>query len=226
MDRLPDPDERERLAMVAEQIAARGVADPRVLAALRRVPRHLFVPAGLRHHAHEDRPLPIGLQQTISQPYIVGYMTEALHLRGGERVLEIGTGCGYQTAVLAEVVGPGGRVVSLEIVSELHQRAQDLLARLDVTNVELHAADGSAGWPAAAPYDAILVTAAPATVPPALEQQLAPGGRLLLPVGDCWQELVLIERRPDSRLLRIPLLAVSFVPMTGAVRDGGKPGGG
>ena len=201
--------ERER--MVAEQLAARGIVDERVLDALRRVPRERFVPAGLERQAHQDRPLAIGYGQTISQPFIVGFMSAALALEGHERVLEVGAGSGYQTAVLAELAR---EVWALEIVPELCAAARARLAELGYGRVQVHCADGHAGWPAAAPFDAILLAAAPERVPAPLLEQLAPGGRLILPLGAREQTLVLLRRSPAG-VERQELLPVRFVPMTG-----------
>jgi protein-L-isoaspartate(D-aspartate) O-methyltransferase len=198
--------------MVVEQLACRDVDDPRVLEAMRRVPRHLFVDAGLRARAYDDGPLPIGAEQTISQPYVVASMTQALGLRGEERVLEVGTGCGYQTAVLAELAR---EVHSIEIVPELAARARVRLARLGYAGVRLRSGDGRLGWPEAAPFEAILVAAAPARIPRALLDQLAPGGRLVIPVGGADQDLVLVERTSAGFAQRT-LFPVRFVPLTGA----------
>jgi len=206
---------RAREEMVATQIAARGVADPRTLAALRKVPRHLFVPPAAVGQAYDDHPLPIGHGQTISQPYIVGLMTEALGLAGGEKVLEIGTGCGYQAAVLAEIAS---RVYTIEIVAPLAAEAAARLARLGYTNVQVRAGDGYLGWPDAAPFDAIMVTAAAPRIPAPLTQQLRDGGRLIIPLGEDWQELVLVTRRA-GRFEERRVLPVRFVPMTGKVRE-------
>lgn len=197
--------------MVEEQIERRGVRGERLLAALRRVPRHLFVPEADRGEAYADRPLPVGHGQTISQPYIVACMTEAAGVGARSRVLEIGTGSGYQAAVLAEM---GADVCSIEIVPELADAARRTLAQVGYGTVEVRCGDGFRGWPERAPFEAILVTAAPPEVPPPLVDQLAPGGRLVLPVGCATQELVRITR--DARgLLRETLLPVRFVPMTG-----------
>jgi protein-L-isoaspartate(D-aspartate) O-methyltransferase len=204
-----------REQMVDQQIETRGVRDARTLAAMRKVPRHLFVPPGMAAQAYDDHPLPIGHGQTISQPYIVAFMTEALKLEGGETVLEIGTGSGYQAAVLAEIAA---RVYSIEIVSALAAEARARLAALGYTNVEVRAGDGYQGWPEAAPFDAIVVTAAAPRIPAPLEAQLRDGGRLVLPVGDEWQELVVVTRRGD-RFETKHVLPVRFVPMTGAVRE-------
>ncbi len=217
----PDPTARAREAMVSSQIAARGVKDPRVLRAMGTIPRHLFVPEGLRSEAYEDHPVPIGSGQTISQPYVVAFMTEQLQLTGKEKVLEIGTGSGYQTAVLAELAA---RVYSVEIRSELADRARARLASLGFKNVEIRAADGYRGWPEEAPFDAILVTAAPERIPPPLLSQLAVGGRMVIPVGGFYQELKVIERTPNGYTER-SVLPVRFVPFVGeAEKD--PPGGG
>jgi protein-L-isoaspartate(D-aspartate) O-methyltransferase len=187
--------EAARARMVTDQIEARGFRDQSVLRAMRSLPRHLFVDAALQERAYEDTPLPIGERQTISQPYMVALMTEALELRGGERVLEVGTGSGYQAAILAEV---GARVLSLERIAALAERARARLAALgygDQARVEL--ADGTLGWAAEAPYEAILVTAGAPQLPRPLIEQLAPGGRLVLPMGeDELQTLVRIRRGP------------------------------
>jgi protein-L-isoaspartate(D-aspartate) O-methyltransferase len=206
---------RARADMVTTQIAARGVRDERTLAAMRKVPRHLFVPKALVGQAYDDHPLPIGHGQTISQPYIVGFMTEALGLKGGETVLEVGTGSGYQAAVLAEIAS---RVYTIEIVAPLAEEASERLKRLGYANVEVRAGDGYLGWPEAAPFDAIMVTAAAPRVPEPLKQQLRDGGRLILPVGEEWQELVQITRRGE-RFEEKQVLPVRFVPMTGKVRQ-------
>jgi len=197
--------------MVAHQIEARGVRDQAVLAALRTVPRHEFVPEDFRAAAYDDRPLPIGRGQTISQPYIVGLMTELAELRGGERVLEVGTGSGYQAAVLAEIAA---RVYTLELVEPLLRRAAETLLRLAYRNVVPRFADGRRGWRELAPFDAILVTAAPARVPEELLDQLAEGGRLVAPVGSEVQTLQLFRRRGDSFEQR-SVVAVRFVPLVG-----------
>jgi len=203
--------EKPRRMMTETQIRARGVRDKRVLAAMERVPRHLFVPEELRASAYADEPLPIGEGQTISQPYIVAFMTETLRLQGPEKVLEVGTGSGYQTAVLAELVRD---VYTVEIVERLSARAKGVLDGLGHGNVHYLVGDGSAGWPEAAPFEAIIVTAAAAEIPGALEDQLAAGGRMIVPVGTDLQELVLI-RREAKGLRRESLLAVRFVPLVG-----------
>lgn len=208
----------ERQRMVREQLNVRdrSVTDARVLAAMAKVPRHEFVPPELGPAAYEDRPLPIGHDQTISQPYIVAAMTEYLQLRATDRVLEIGTGCGYQTAVLAELAAA---VYSIEVIPELARRAGAVLAQLNYTHLHLRVGDGYHGWPEAAPYNTIIVTCAPDQVPPPLVHQLAGGGRLIVPVnaGE-FQNLTLYHKR-GRHLERHPLFAVRFVPMTGeAVR--------
>jgi protein-L-isoaspartate(D-aspartate) O-methyltransferase len=205
---------RARLRMVAEQIEARGVKSALVLSAMRTVPRHEFVPAAARHDAYGDHPLPIGHGQTISQPYIVGFMTDALGLQGGEKVLEVGTGSGYQAAVLSQAVSA---VYSIEIVAPLADEARDRMARLGYRNVFVRAGDGYKGWPEAAPFDAIIVTAAAPKVPEPLKAQLKDGGRLVIPVGESTQELVVLTRRGDTFEER-HVLPVTFVPMTGEVR--------
>ena len=195
--------------MVAEQIRARGVADERVLDALTRVPRHRFIPEALRNDAHGDHPVPIGHGQTISQPYIVAYMTEALRVEPRHRVLEIGTGCGYQTAVLAELAA---EVFSVERIPELAARARETLDGLGYTNVQIRAGDGYEGWPEHAPYDRVLGAAAADAIPPALVDQLVDGGILVLPVGTFHQELRVIQKR-GGRTEVLATLPVRFVPM-------------
>ena len=199
----------EREEMVARQIEARGVRDPRVLAAMRRVPRHRFVPEELREFAYEDRPLPIGSGQTISQPYMVAVMTELLGPRPGDNVLEIGTGCGYQAAVLAEL---GARVSSIEIVPELAKSARKRLAEIGYAQVVVVEGDGWLGLPDKAPFDRILVTAAPEHVPEALVDQLRVGGRMVLPVGGEEQWLRVLEKTEDG-IREQQLFPVRFVPM-------------
>ena len=195
--------------MVAEQIRARGVADERVLDALTRVPRDRFIPEALRNDAHGDHPVPIGHGQTISQPYIVAYMTEALRVEPRHRVLEIGTGCGYQTAVLAELAA---EVFSVERIPELAARARETLDGMGYTNVQIRAGDGYEGWPEHAPYDRVLGAAAADAIPPALVDQLVDGGILVLPVGTFHQELRVIQKR-GGRTEVLATLPVRFVPM-------------
>jgi len=200
-----------RLSMVREQIESRGVRDPRVLAAMEAVPRHELVPEDMRDFAYEDRPLPIGLGQTISQPYIVAAMSEAVRLQGGERVLEVGTGSGYQAAILAELCR---EVFTIELEKELADRASADLVRLGYHNVRVRHGNGYRGWPEAAPFDAIVVTAAPDQVPPALVEQLAVGGRMVIPVGRSLQDLLLVTRTEQGTEERV-LMGVRFVPMRG-----------
>jgi protein-L-isoaspartate(D-aspartate) O-methyltransferase len=207
--------ERLRQLMVERQIAARGIQDRRVLGAMRKVPRHEFVPEDVLATAYEDRPLPIGHDQTISQPYIVALMSEAMELEGAEVVLEVGTGSGYQAAVLAELAA---RVYTIEIIPELAERAGATLARLGYGSVTVRTGDGYRGWPEAAPFDAIMVTASPEHVPEPLLQQLKPGGRLVLPVGHKLQHLLRIKRG-ESGFESDTLAAVRFVPMTGEAQE-------
>ncbi len=203
--------EKKRTQMVETQIEGRGIRDPRVLAAMRKVPRHLFVPAAEAAAAYDDRPLPIGSGQTISQPYVVAFMTEQLRLTGTERVLEIGTGSGYQTAILAELAA---KVYSIEIRPELAASAAERLQQLGIRNVEVRAADGYRGWPAEAPFDGILVTAAPERIPPPLLEQLSATGRMVIPVGAFYQELKVIERQGGGYTEK-SVLPVRFVPFVG-----------
>jgi len=211
----PDDRRAERLALVDEHLVGSGIVDARVLAAMRAVPRHRFVPADLARLAYRDRALPIGLEQTISQPYVVAFMTQAAEVAPGDKVLEIGTGSGYQAAVLAEIVG---ELWSIEIVAPLAERARGTLAACGYDRVHVRTGDGYRGWPEEAPFDVILVTAAPDHVPAPLLEQLAEGGRLVLPVGDEYQEIVRIRRTPDG-LERERLLPVRFVPMTGEAQE-------
>lgn len=203
--------------MVAEQIERRGVKDPRVLEAMRKVPRHEFVPEDERHEAYDDRPLPIGHGQTISQPYIVALMTEALGLKGTEKVLEVGTGSGYQAAVLS---GLAKEVFTIEIVEPLGKQAAEVLKRLGYKNVTTRIGDGYRGWREEAPFDAIIVTCAPDAVPEPLVHQLAEGGRMIIPVGPEGkaQQLVLLKKR-HGKLHQQEILPVRFVPMTGEARE-------
>ena len=200
-----------REAMVRQQIAARGIRDEGVLHAMRTVPRHLFVPPGMQPYSYRDSPLPIGYEQTISQPYIVGFMTEALALKPGDRVLEVGTGSGYQAAVLSVLVR---EVYSIEIVEPLANEAAERLRRLGYANVKVRAGDGYRGWPDAAPFDGIMVTAAPDHIPKPLLDQLAEGGRLVIPVGKDFQMLTRVSRTAKG-FKKENLLPVRFVPMTG-----------
>ena len=212
----PRTEERKdkRLRMVAQQIEARGVRNPAVLEAMRNVPRHWFVPAGQQHAAYEDRPLRIGFDQTISQPYIVAFMTEALQLDADSKVLEIGTGSGYQAAVLAEITP---HVYTIEIVEGLAKRTLQIFEKRGYRNISCRWGDGYLGWPEAAPFDAIIVTCAPGHIPPKLIEQLKPGGRMCIPVGTGpWsQSLVSATKDKDGTLSRRDILPVRFVPMTG-----------
>jgi len=200
---------------LAELLRARGIEDERVLEAIASLSRADFVPDAIGDEATSDNPIPIGFGQTISQPYIVAFMTQALKLHGSERVLEIGTGSGYQTAVLARL---SAEVYSMEIVAELARAARERLARLEITNVHLKEGDGYRGWPEAAPFQGIILTAAPAQLPDILFGQLAPMGRLVAPVGALpdAQELLLVERQLSNGGIHIEsLLPVRFVPMIG-----------
>ena len=201
-----------RESMVREQILARGVSDGNVLAALRGVPRHRFVPPSQVRQAYNDHPLPIGNGQTISQPYIVAFMSELLDLRKSHKVLEIGTGCGYQAAVLSLLAG---EVYSIEIVEELGVQARERLRSLGYDNVEVKIGNGYAGWPQQAPFDRIILTAAPNELPQALVDQLKPRGRLVAPVGPVYgnQELVVVTKDAQGKVRREPVLPVRFVPM-------------
>ena len=209
---LPAAEEFEaaRLRMVREQMAARGVRDAAVLNAMRTVPRHLFVPPPLRTMAYGDHPLPIGHGQTISQPYIVAFMSELLDLRPRHRVLEIGTGSGYQAAVLSLLAN---EVYTIEIVPALARDSAALFKQLGYANIFARQGDGYQGWPEKAPFDRIILTAAPPEVPKPLTDQLKPGGRLVAPVGAGYQELVVIDKRADGTLHRRPSIPVQFVPM-------------
>jgi len=208
-----------RCRMVDEQVRARGVDDRRVLKAMEQVPRHRFVPQDVRDRAYDDRPLPIGSGQTISQPYIVGLMTELLEIKPGDRVLEIGTGSGYQAAVLSRLAS---NVYTIEIVSPLGEQARRTLQELGYTNVHARIGDGYKGWPEAAPFDAIVVTAAPPQVPKPLLDQLAVGGNLVVPEGDSWQDLTVYTKQRDGSFRKRKELPVRFVPMTGEAQKNGK----
>lgn len=214
-----DPAERraERERLVSRFSAGGSIRDPAVLAVMRKVPRHLFVPPDLQAEAYADHPLPIGYAQTISQPSLVAYMTELLQVDRNATVLEIGTGSGYQAAVLGELVR---EVYTIEIVRPLGEEATRRLARMGYQNVHVRVGDGYLGWPEHAPFDAIIVTCAPESVPQPLINQLKPGGRMCIPVGPTAgsQELYLMVKRADGALERKSVLAVRFVPMTGAAR--------
>ena len=201
--------DRQRGEMVRLQIEARGVKDKKVLAAMKKVKRHLFVPPGLRNFAYYDQPLPIGQGQTISQPYVVALMTELLLLKGDEKVLEIGTGSGYQAAILAEMAG---QVYTIEILPVLAQSSERLLNQLGYKNIKVRCGDGYQGWPEHAPFDAIIVTCAPPDIPQALIDQLADGGRLVLPLGEEAQELKVLIKKKDKIEIE-DIIPVRFVPM-------------
>ena len=207
--------EAKRIRMVEQQIERRGVEDPRVLAAMREVERHRFVPEDAVDYAYDDTPLRIGHGQTISQPYIVALMTELLELEEDDRVLEIGTGSGYQAAVLSLLAS---EVYSIEIVEPLGETARARLDSLGYGNVEVRIGDGYQGWPEHAPFDKIIVTAAPPEIPPKLIEQLADGGRMVLPVGEAYQQLVLLQRR-GGVIEERTITGVRFVPM---VHEPGK----
>ena len=202
---------RARNKMVVEQLIARGIKDERVLSAMRDVKRHMFVPQEYRDYAYDDCPLPIGENQTISQPYIVALMTELLELKGDEKVLEIGTGSGYQAAILSELAD---QVYTIEILESLAESASKRLKRLGYNNVTVKCGNGFLGWQEHSPYDAIIVTCAPKEVPLTLIKQLKDGGRLVIPVGEYFQELKLI-RKEDGKIITKNIIPVRFVPMIG-----------
>ncbi len=203
-----------RHAMVEQQIIARGVKDPKVIRAMETVPRHKFVPPEEAPFAYQDEPRPIGHGQTISQPYIVAFMTEQLHIKPTDRVLEIGTGSGYQAAILAQLADS---VFTIEIIPELAREAAERLKALGYDNVLVKQGDGYNGWPEKAPFDAIIVTAAPPKIPPPLLDQLKKGGTMVLPVGEYVQELVVVKKSSSGMAMQ-NILPVRFVPMTGKVQ--------
>jgi protein-L-isoaspartate(D-aspartate) O-methyltransferase len=202
----------QRSAMVDQQIAARGIADPATLEAMRTVPRHDFLPMRLRHEAYMDYPLPIGHGQTISQPFIVAFMTEAIRPQPGEKILEIGAGSGYQAAILAQM---GADVYTIEIVEPLAKMARLTLERLGYKNARVKYGDGFHGWPEHAPFDAIVVTCAPDKIPPALVEQLRDGGRMIIPVGGGMEQELVLLRKHGDKIEKQSVLPVRFVPMTG-----------
>ena len=208
-DMLDDSRAGERIGMVQSQIEARGVTDKRVLEAMRKVERHRFVPEDVAPFAYEDRPLPIGMEQTISQPYIVAFMTASLNLSGHEKVLEIGTGSGYQAAILSELAK---EVYTIEIVPLLAKRSKETLAAAGFSNVHVKEGDGFLGWPEHAPFDAIIVTAAAEEVPAPLVEQLKEGGILVAPVGSWYQELVIL-RKEKGKIRKEKTIPVRFVPL-------------
>ena len=207
-----DPFARERENMVNYQIARRGIVDERILNAMRTIPRHLFVPEAYYRDAYEDFPLPIGNEQTISQPYIVAFMTNVLDLIGNENVLEVGTGSGYQAAVLSLLCK---KVHTIERIPALAEKARQTFLELGIKNVEVHVGDGSLGWLDAAPYQAIVVTAAAPSAPPALLDQLDVGGRMIVPVGGRYQQMLELWRKNKEGLKFQTILPVVFVPLRG-----------
>lgn len=209
----------DRAVMVAGQIERRGVKDSAVLDAMRTVPRHLFVPPAHQREAYADCPLPIGHDQTISQPFIVAVMTEALRLSPGDRVLEVGTGSGYQAAVLAEIAR---EVFTIEIIDPLGRHAESTLVSMGYKNIHVMIGDGYRGWPEHAPFDAIIVTAAPDHIPRPLIEQLAVGGRMVLPLGNKEQTLIVLHKTPQG-IERQDRYGVRFVPMTGEAQKRGQP---
>lgn len=202
----------KRKRMVARQLRGSGISNPRVLEAFESIPRHLFVPEESREWAYEDHPLPIGFQQTISQPYIVAYMTQILDLAGTERVLEVGTGSGYLAAILSALAL---EVHTIELIPALAERAETTLTSLGITNVIVHIGDGSQGWSESAPYDAIIVSAAAPRVPKSLLNQLADHGRMILPVGGGGYQELELWRRDGESFSHETLLSVAFVPLRG-----------
>lgn len=207
-----DPPSSPVLKMLHDQIEARGIHHPGVLRAMRDTPRERFVPQSEREHAYDDSPLPIGYDQTISQPYIVASMTQLLDPRPGDRVLEIGTGSGYQSAILSQLVR---QVYTVEILEPLAKAARALLTQLGYRNITVRCSNGWLGWPELAPFDRIILTAAPPELPPALIEQLRPGGRLVAPVGESSQELVVVDKDLFGKIHRRVEYPVAFVPMVG-----------
>lgn len=201
--------ENRREEMVVEQIESRGIKDELVLKAMRKVPRHMFIPENQQNSAYHDEPLPIGEGQTVSQPYIVAYMTEILKLKGGEKILEVGTGSGYQTAILAEIVR---EVYTVEIIKSLSLNARENLKKMGYKNIHFKIGDGNQGWKENSPYDSIIVTAAPSAIPESLKKQLKIPGKMIIPVGSLFQELILILRG-EKKFIKKKLLPVRFVPL-------------
>lgn len=212
--------ESERRDMVENQIKSRGVSDARVLHAMLSVKRHLFVPDEARRYAYEDSAMPIGLNQTISQPYIVALMTELASISPSSRVLEIGTGTGYQAAVLAEIAE---KVYSIEIIGELAENARKRLQKLGYKNIEIRHGDGYAGWPEQAPFDAIVVTAAAPEIPEELIHELKIGGRMIIPLGDIFQELYVLTKNKDGGFIKEHVIPVRFVPMVRGKKTDSRP---
>ena len=211
-----DDSQEERMRMVETQIEARGISHPLVLKAMRKVPRHEFVPSALQTMAYADHPLPIGEYQTISQPYIVALMTESVGLKGNDRVLEIGTGSGYQAAILGEIAK---EVYTIEIIASLADSAKEKLKKLGYKNISVKTGDGYQGWPEHAPFDAILVTAAPDHIPEPLKKQLAEGGRMVIPVADSYPQRLLLLEKKEGELKESYITGVMFVPMTGEAEE-------
>jgi protein-L-isoaspartate(D-aspartate) O-methyltransferase len=207
-----DDFQEERLRMVETQIEARGISNPLVLKAMQKVPRHEFVPSSLQRMAYADHPLPIGKDQTISQPYIVALMTESVGLKRHDRVLEIGTGSGYQAAILGEIAK---EVYTIEIIASLADSAEENLKKLGYKNISVKTGDGYQGWPEHAPFNAILVTAAPDHIPEPLKEQLAEGGRMVIPVADSYPQRLLLLEKKEGQLKESYITGVMFVPMTG-----------
>ncbi|MGB7843594.1 MAG: protein-L-isoaspartate(D-aspartate) O-methyltransferase [Salinimicrobium sp.] len=207
--------------MIEQQLKRRHISDTAVLEAMKEVDRRLFVPEDKQHLAFEDRPLPIGKDQTISQPYIVAYMAEQLYLSKNDKLLEVGTGCGYNAAVLSRLVS---HVYSIEIISWLAELAKENLEKTDYDNISTRHGDGFAGWPEESPFDAIILTAAPAEIPEPLKEQLKIGGRILAPVGRIDQQLILLTKTAQNKFEEKTLLPVRFVPMTGRANKGGSYG--
>ncbi len=205
-----DPYRTKREIMVEKQIVARGIKDKKVINALLKVPRHKFVPEEYKHLAYEDGPLPIGYDQTISQPYIVAYMTEVLELNENNKILEIGTGSGYQAAILAEICK---EVYTIEIVPELAERAKKIIDELGYKNIFIKIGDGYKGWPEKAPFDAIIVTCSPTNIPKPLVEQLSENGRMIIPVGEWYNQQLLLLRKKNGKKIKENLLPVRFVPM-------------
>lgn len=202
--------DQQRNAMVTEQIVARGVKDQKVLAAMLKVKRHLFVPENMERHAYEDSALPTEKNQTISQPYIVALMTELADIRPEDKILEIGTGTGYQTAILAELAR---KVYSIDLIKELAEGAKKRLDQLGYKNIWIKDGDGYQGWPKESPFDAIIVTAAAQEIPEELVKELKPNGKMVIPLGDFFQDLVVITKNPDGTINKKNIIPVRFVPM-------------
>ena len=209
---------KAREKMVADQLVGRDIVDERVLAAMRQIPRHEFVPGDLRALAYADSPLPIGRGQTISQPYIVALMTQLVDPQPQQKALDVGTGSGYQAAVLAELTK---HVYSIEIVESLSNEARDRLQKLGYKNVTVRHGDGYHGWPSEAPFDVIIVAAAPDHIPQALIEQLAPGGKMVIPVGEGYQTLMTVEKDQNGKITKREIIPVAFVPMTGDATESG-----